>query len=149
MKTTYNLGKEPVGDVYQKLIEHASSECGFALLVVRDSLRIADSGQSVLKRLETFLRSATREDEWPGTKLLGASKAMLYKYELANKVAEILKAEVHSLYEWIQPERPEDLCLLRDDGTPWLVSIAHEKDAYFELTDEEKHRLTNVLPGIL
>jgi len=61
----------------------------------------------------------------------------------------MLKTEAHGLYDWVQPNRPEDLCFLRSDETPWLATIAHEKDAYFELSGEEKQRLTKALPNIL
>ncbi len=149
MRTTYDLRQQPVGQVYRQLIQHALSECQLALLVVRDSTKLAESGQLVLRKLEKFLGSKSRAAEWPGTTLLMGRKATLFKYEFSEKVAEILKSEVYGLYDWVQPNRPEDLCLLRSDETPWLATIAHEKDAYFELSDEEKRRLTRALPNIL
>ena len=148
MRMTYELKEEPTGEIYHKLIDHALFECRFVLLVVRDSVRISESGQLILRKMKKFLKSKARGGEWPGTKLLSASKATLYKYELSWEVAEILKMAVRGLYDWVQPQRPEDLCLLRSDGTPWLASIAHEKDAYFTLSGEEKQRLIKVLPSL-
>jgi hypothetical protein len=33
-------------------------------------------------------------------------------------------------------------------GEPWLISIAHEQDGYFELYPDEKTRLIEALPSI-
>jgi len=74
--------------------------------------------------------------------------ATIYRFRLCNESAQLLKA-VDSLYAWQHPEFPEDLCLLRPDGTPWLVTIAHEKDAFLELTAVERLKILSELPGIL
>jgi hypothetical protein len=51
-----------------------------------------------------------------------------------------------ALYEWRQPNYPEDLCLLRQDRSPWLVSIAHENDSYLCLSSgkEKEDIIINV-----
>jgi hypothetical protein len=38
--------------------------------------------------------------------------------------------------------------MLRTDGTPWLVTIAHERDAYLELSVVERQELLNELPEL-
>ena len=45
-----------------------------------------------------------------------------------------------------KPELPQDLCLLRGNDDPWLVTIAHETDGYLRLSPEEKLRLVEALP---
>jgi hypothetical protein len=50
------------------------------------------------------------------------------------------------LFGWRQPELPEDLALLREDGTAVLASICHEHDAYLQLTDEEYERVVEAIP---
>jgi hypothetical protein len=54
-----------------------------------------------------------------------------------------------SIYAWRQPALPEDLCALRADDTPWLASIAHEGDAWLELTPDEQAVVTDALPDLL
>jgi hypothetical protein len=52
------------------------------------------------------------------------------------------------LFSWTQPELPEDLCLFRKDGEPWLVTIAHEKDGYLVLSPNESAALTESIPTL-
>ncbi|MCL6592265.1 MAG: hypothetical protein K6U80_20260 [Firmicutes bacterium] len=60
----------------------------------------------------------------------------------------IIKTYSKKISDWKQPKLPEDLCLLRDNGTPWLISIAHENDMYLEISIEEKEALINNIPDI-
>jgi len=62
-------------------------------------------------------------------------------------LAEIIAAS-DGLYGWQQPVLPEDLALLRHDGTAVLGSVAHEHDAYLEMTDNEYERLVEQVPEI-
>jgi hypothetical protein len=55
---------------------------------------------------------------------------------------------VQGLWGWQYPSRPEDLCLLREDGVPVLTTIAHEKDAYFEMNESEFEELRTNVPGM-
>jgi hypothetical protein len=60
----------------------------------------------------------------------------------------VLKKATNALYGWVQPELPEDLCLLRDEKEAWLVSIAHERDSYLCLSEDERSRLLDALPQL-
>jgi len=55
---------------------------------------------------------------------------------------------VDGLYEWRAPERLEDMCFLRDDGTPVLATISHEHDAFMELTNKEFEELLKAVPDL-
>ena len=123
--------------LYQRLLGHAVAFCGTALLVVRDSLQLEPSARLVFQKLAKFLRSAQKRAEWPGTKLLHGTAATVYEYEYNEALAHLLQSMAHGLYEWRQPRFPEDLCLLRPDRNPWLVSISHERDGYLELQPGE------------
>lgn len=149
----YDIPKEPKGEVYRKLINLAMHFCDIALLVVRNTSYLNSSGAQVLEALEPFLLLKAKETQWPGTVLLcdelfPDNTATVYRSRLCRESAEILKEAVDGLYSWQQPERPEDLCLLRPDGSPWLVTIAHEADSYFELTLEEKDLVLGDLPEL-
>ena len=41
---------------------------------------------------------------------------------------------------------PEDLCLLRRGGEPWLVTISYEHDSYVLVSQEELEWLRKELP---
>lgn len=129
-----NLREEPQGKAYRELIDRALVHSETFLLVVQDqSEPLEPSGEELLKRLAPFLIAKARESEWPGTTLIG-SAADVYRYRLTPGSAQVLKEAVDSLFDWQHPHLPEDLSFIRPDGTPWLVTITHERDAYFFLT---------------
>jgi len=140
-----NFIKEPRGRIYRGLLDFALGKCETALLVLGPFLTAR--GQTVLAQLEPFLKQKAESSEWPGTQLLGGT-AWVLRYHFTSECAEILKRAVSGLYRWLQPDFPEDLCLLRTDGRPWLVSIAHERDGYLDLTSEEKTHLFEAFPRL-
>jgi hypothetical protein len=143
----YTLKVEPQGELYSKILDLALEECKFVLLVVRKSLPLSEHGATVLNNLNKYMMSSVESMEWPGTQLLDET-ASVFRYEFSTACAEILKNSAKALYDWTQPELPEDLCLLRNDENPWLVSISHERDSYFYLSENEKNRLLNIIPSM-
>jgi hypothetical protein len=141
----FTLMTEPRGDIYRRLLQYARGECVVALLVVRPTLPLSVTGENVLAQLEAYLQEQTESSEWPGTTLLDGV-ARVYRYRYAPECAAILARAAEGLYSWEQPHLPEDLCLLRADGEAWLVSIAHEKDSYLFLSDDEKARILATVP---
>src|SRR5207237_8929750 len=55
-----------------------------------------------------------------------------------NEGVGVLTSACAGLYDWVEPRLPEDPCLLRADGILWLVTIAHERDAYMRLSETER-----------
>lgn len=145
---TYNILKEPKGTIYQKLIDHALHYCSYFTFTLRHSLQVYKSIEDLINELEPFLLSKKEQSEWPGTKLL-SDTAIVYEYKLSQETVDILQKTTTSLFSWIQPELPEDLCLKRHDKTPWLVTITHEKDGYFLLSSEEKASLVKDIPDLV
>jgi hypothetical protein len=141
----FTLMTEPRGDVYRRLLQYAAGECAVALLVVRPTLPLSVTGENVLARLKTYLQEKTESSEWPGTTLLD-EVAWVFRYRYAPECVAVLARAAGALYSWKQPRLPEDLCLLRADGDPWLVSIAHEKDSYVFVSEDEKARLLATVP---
>ncbi len=144
----YDLSQDISGDAYRKLLVTASEYCDTFLLVVRKSVRMTESAEQVLDKLQPFLLQQTEESEWPGTRLFGRS-ATVFRLRLNHSSSAILMEATDSLYSWLQPALPEDLCLLRSDGSPWLTSITHEKDAYLELSPDEYKSLCEAVPELV
>ena len=96
------------------------------------------------KLLPFFLREEDT-DEWPGTKIFGATATVAF-YKLTEKSKSVL-SQIH-LFEMVMPFYPEDLALYKNDGSCWFGSVAHEQMAFF--MDESlnadiiKSRLTNI-----
>ncbi len=127
---------EPRGEAYRQLLDFCHARCARVSLVVREMQWLSDAGVEILERLRPHQISVNELSEWPGTKLL-ADTASVYQYQASPRLLPSLRSAASGLYDWVHPERPEDLCFIRKDGTPMLVSISHERDAYLELTSDE------------
>jgi len=156
-RATFDLLAEPIGDLYRKLLDFAVNECRTALLVVRKRPPLTPQGLALVNRLKPFLASKEECTAWPGTgsadkddhELVAlVEPASVRRYDYVPQCAELLKQATDRLYAWLQPELPEDLCLLRDDGSEWLVTIAHEHDSYLCLSAEEHTRLVDAIPQL-
>lgn len=147
-RSVYDLLKEPTGDVYHRLLGISTDYCNTFLFVLRHTIGVNESALAVMERLDPFLISRAESAEWPGTRLLDHTATVL-RFELSSGTKHVLGEATHSLFSWSQPELPEDLCFIRFDGKPWLVTIAHEKDAYFVLTPEEKTTLEAKIPDLV
>lgn len=140
----YTLGEDPTGGVYRALLEFGLSKCNNALLVVRNVAE-SEAANAILELLRHHVISEQRESKWPGTELLDDT-AIVIRFRYDRTVADVLKTGTDHLFGWIGPELPEDLCLVRPDGRPWLVSIAHEHDGYLDLDPGEYSRLVLDVP---
>jgi len=146
-RVTYNLLDDVKGAAYAKLLQQALSYCGSFILVLRHSIDVNETAQSVLNTLEPFLIGREERRQWPGTQLLDET-AQVSTFQLSPATATVLAEVAPSLFSWTQPELPEDLCLLREDGEPWLGTIAHEKDAYLILSIAERAALIESIPTL-
>lgn len=143
----YNFTREPRDSFYCALVDAGMSVCDRFLLVIRQTCSVSAPATATTNQLRPYQLSQENASEWPGTRLHHGCALVTY-YEFNQHSASVLKSTAHGLYDWKQPELPEDLCLLRPDGTPWLVSIAHESDAYVELTGTEYSSLVALVPEI-
>jgi hypothetical protein len=146
-KTTYDFEKDPSQALYSDLITFALGLSQLALLVFRPEMDLTANGQAVLNSLTPYLESKEKSARWPGTEIFG-SEAYLFYFRLTLGSAHILQTATDHLFGWHQPDLPEDLCFFRQDRTPWLVTIAHESDAYLSLTDQELQQLSRALPEL-
>lgn len=87
------------------------------MVLRHDDTPLLPGGLRVLEALEPWLMWKTESSEWPGTVLQGHT-ATVWRYHLTVETAAIIKNAVSGLYDWLQPDLPEDLRLLRADGSP-------------------------------
>ena len=130
MKTGFDIVAEPKGKTYIDLLNFAVSRCESFSLVWRDQLEFAPSAYEIEHALKPFLVSNIRTDEWPGTKLIG-HEAIVRRYRLTNESVELLHV-AEGLYDWLQPNLPEDLVFYSSGDVVWLTTISHEHEAWFE-----------------
>jgi hypothetical protein len=147
MLHTFDFIEEPRGDLLHCLINAAARLSDSVMIVLRDDLGLNEKGRALLSRLEPSLLERQRRASWPGTTLVDGEATTLRFALNAEVVGEILAAS-NGLFEWQQPALPEDLSLLRSDGTAVLASIAHERDAYLEVSDAEYRSLVEEVPEL-
>jgi hypothetical protein len=133
-RKTYDVIDEPTGPEYDALLESALTQCSTVVLTVRPN------GEEP--------RARAVVDELGPHRLQDGATGPVFRYRLSRDTVAILKRSARGLYEWRHPGLPENLCLLRADGTPWLVSIAAERLGYLELTPFEKLLLGRAAPGL-
>lgn len=131
-RVEYRIAREPAGARYRSLIDAALRYGETLLLVERPRIGLEKRGSELLAKLEAHLIEVAQQSEWPGTVLLDHT-ATVYRYRFNFASAQILKDEADRLYNWVQPELPEDPCILRKDGSPWLTTITHEGYAGVDL----------------
>jgi hypothetical protein len=147
IREAYDLVVEPRDDVYRLLIEASRGPCTSFVLVLTKWGRLSESGAQVVDRLSQHAIDRTDSAEWPGTRLT-RDVATILTFRLDDESASVLKTATNRLYGWRKPELPEDLCLVRRDGSPWLITISSEQDAYMHLDPAEKEILVSNIPSL-
>lgn len=147
-RRVFHFPREPRDEVYVALMRSAIPRCSRLLSAVRDGEDLQRTGRELLSRLDPWREEVREVSEWPGTVLPGGDKATLRRFLFDEEVAEIVLEYSRSLYDWGEPELPDGPCLLREDGSPWLVSIPHERHAYLEITPDEYREIRAEVPGL-
>jgi hypothetical protein len=143
----FDIVSEPVDDTYRQLLARCREYSSTAILVLRDPDNLSSMASALLNRIQPWCISKEKRAEWPGT-IMKNFLATVYTYRLDPALVIELQTVATGLYHWVQPELPEDLCLLRPDGTPILVTIAHERDAYLVVSQQEVDGLLSTIPGL-
>lgn len=136
-RKTYDLLDEPTGADYSGLLECALVQCTTAVLSVRTAA-LDPEGQATLERLGPFQQAKTITPA--GT---------LIRYALTRDSLTVLQGATRGLYGWRHPALPENLCMYRGDGSPWLVSSATARIGYLEVSPFEKLLIGRTAPGLL
>lgn len=126
-----NIATEIEDEKYKNLLNFCLDHCSRFLFVIRPNINLETRGKRLLKELEPYLIGSEIADRWPGTHLL-STNANIFTYELNVFSVRKLQEYANSLFQWRNPELPEDLCFLDGRNSPILVNIAHEKDSYIE-----------------
>jgi hypothetical protein len=143
---TYDFLREPTGETYQRLLAVGARYCSLALLVAPQSPMSA-SCSALVARVSPYLIATEQTSKWPGTELL-SDVATVWTYRFSEELAALFSAVASGLYEWHGPGLPEDLALLRGPADVWLGSVAHESDAWLELTEAERSDIAHEVAGI-
>ena len=127
--------EEPKRDTYKSLLSLAMEVCDEFILVKREQIEIDESGQNLLTFLKPFLKEIKRQDNWPGTGLLG-HYAEVYYFNCSYELVDILTSKTDGLYGWMQPSSLEDICFFKN-GIEWLVTVSHEQIGWINTNDKD------------
>lgn len=116
-------------------------------VIVRPELTLSPEALRFLNDLEPFQISLDIVKEWPGT-ILFDQEAKLIKYGLNSDSKRILLNKNVTLFDWVQPQLPEDLSFYLEDGQICLTNIAHEKDAWLNLKDSDYEEASKQLSSV-
>jgi hypothetical protein len=142
----FRPGREISGPLYRAVLEHAlADDVTEALLVVRKDMVVNRTAEETLDRLKPFIAWSRNAGNWPGTRGL---RATVRRYQLSTRLVNVLVESANGVFDWVHPGLPEDLSLLRSDGTTCLGTVAHEQLAWFDLTDTERERLLAAVPEL-
>ncbi|MFT3876083.1 MAG: hypothetical protein QM708_06650 [Propioniciclava sp.] len=121
---------------YAELIDFCVLVGSRVQFVYQDDLDFEPSARALVDVLNPDGEQATRRSKrWPGTRLLDG-KATVCSVPLTEQVAVWLK-EGPLPYDWIAPKWPEDVAILRRDGSVVFGSIAHERDSWLKVRRSE------------
>ena len=137
----------PIEDnAFRALVEWLGGNFPRALVVVRPDLGLSATGHGFLRRLDRYVESRRMESEWPGT-VLTDDLAEIIIFRLCPETIDLLLGAAADLSAWQQPNLPEDLCVLREDMTPAMVSTTHEDFFTLHLSQSELARLFKTSPA--
>jgi hypothetical protein len=148
MSDTYNLISPTEGPYYRRLLDELGKLAAYCSLTVRDFDRSNHTILSFLDRVKIYEKDAASVTEWPGTRLWGNQTADLYRYKMTPDFIRILQDETSSIFSWITPNLPEDLCLYRADDSVLLATISHESDCFLNIEPDELRLLADAVPNL-
>lgn len=99
---------------------------------------MSDRGKQVIRELQPKLVRQSKVWTWPGSEILETASPYDYLvYGCDPDVVQVLLSASQRFEDWANPDLPEDLHFLRDDGSVILGSIAQEDYVWLELTPQE------------
>ena len=136
-RKTYDLLDEPTGPDYAGLLECALVQCTTAVLTVPPG-EMDPEGQATVESLARFQQAKSI-----------TAAGSLVRYALSRESVTVLQEATGGLYGWQHPGLPDNLCLYRGDGSPWLVSSAGAHIGYLEVSPFEKLLIGRTAPGLI
>ncbi len=143
----YNLKSEPVENTYKQLIEFAFSVSDSFMLVERDDVIKNNSLKKFLDKISKYQIDVMHKSSFAGTQILGGSKAKVFCYKTNNDVKDILLSCSSGLYDWVQPNLPEDLSFMLNNLYV-LINTAHEKSSGIYISNVVTMEKINSIVGL-
>jgi hypothetical protein len=145
--TQFDFVREPRGEVLDGLIGEAVRVCD-QFTVELSGMELDDQAKLVLERVEPFLVGCEKTWETPGSIMLPEDAVTLCTYRLNTESAMVIRESARGLYDWVEPNLPQDLCFLRETE-PWLINLAADRAGSLVLSPSEAQTLRAAIPGLM
>lgn len=156
-KRHYDVLEEPRGEVYRGLLRYLSQLCSLFVLLTNPTDTLGERGRLALKALSPDLVEHRITLYWPGVsppsdgeleRCSPQHAPTVYLFRLTEHSLSILLTISDGLWDWEEPDLPENLCLLRASREPCLVSSVLDRFTYLYLTPHEMERLLGEIPQL-
>jgi hypothetical protein len=129
----YDFVKEPRGEKLRGLIAAGAAWCDRFTFEL-SGMELDDRAKTVIAALEPFLLSCVETTRTPGS--ISLNPVTLCTYRLTYEPARILADASDRLYDWVEPQLPQDLCFLHGNQR-WLITLAADRAASLFVTPGE------------
>ena len=131
--------KRPLdGELYAALLRALATLATTIGMIIRsDKVTLTPRAAGLLAALEPYLIRIEQVEEWPGTRLVGGRTSLRYLYRLTPSSLNLALEASNDIFEWVNPNLPEDIHFLRQDGSTVLGSIAQEDAVWLDIGDDE------------
>lgn len=137
----------PSGDAYRQLIDVAFDKSERFHLVVRKEFALSDRAKQLLDDLKPSLMKKVTSSEWASTVLVEGT-ADVYYYKADQHAHDVLQRAANTLYDWQQPDLPEDVAFFKAQGEAWLAASSREAHCHLTITHEELQQLAEKIPTL-
>lgn len=127
----FDLLEDVAGESYEAFIEFLCEHSDKFYFITRKEL---DFPKEALQKFKPYIIKQYKTKEWESTITAGPA-ATLYEIEINHQTIDLLKSSANKLYDWVQPELPEDLSFLKN-GFPWFYTCSHEEFAHFQIRSD-------------
>ncbi|NMI05532.1 leucine-rich repeat domain-containing protein [Paenibacillus sp. SZ31] len=141
---------DPRGTAYELLIDELIEKTDRFMLVDRKYAEEAtpEKVAKVLQRLEPYLIENSTMEEMMLKSGAMYSEGIYYIYRCTPESGQVLKEEASRFRDWLYPSMPDDLCFLKEDGSDYFYTVAHENIYGMHITQEEAIELMERITGL-
>ena len=144
-----HIMSEPRGEDFRALLA-AALPFATHLGLIMESGR-PDEGNhalAVIERLRPFQVSEQATQSWPGTQIVGSIWETVHVYDFRAPMIDVIVEASSGLFDWINPDLPDDLHLLHADGSTLLGSTAQGRSAWLEVTPSQLDHMVTTAPWL-
>lgn len=116
---------------YQLLIDQACKIYAFFSVIVRSDLKANPSTSIILNAMKANQHKIINTKRLPMGEIRSAHPAQIFYFTTTPREIRSTLKKVGSLFGWVMPQYPEDLCFYRADKSLAIASNSHESRAFF------------------